>query len=138
MPIFKVIGTVVEALPIKEGDSANGHWTSQDFVIKNENVVNGVVYSNDYCFNIFNNKVQIPNINSRVEVSFEPSCRKGKTGGYFTNLRAISWQYVGQDGKPIQQTAQVQAQQPVSQVAPQGPIQAPAQPAPTGGDDLPF
>lgn len=133
MAILKLTGKVKDVLAIREGDGRNGHWSQQQFTLDISTINNGTMYQKEVVFDVWNGKVAIPQKNSNVVVNFDISSRRSQNGNYFTSCNVIKIEPVANV-----QTAEIQAQQPVSQVAPQGPAVQQEQSAPTGDDDLPF
>jgi len=68
---LKFTGTVTKVLPVKSGTSASGKaWSAQEFVVM-ENVDQ---YPQSAGFNVFGDKVKIPNEGDNVTVHFNIRC----------------------------------------------------------------
>lgn len=130
---LQITGKVKEILTERSGEGRSGHWSVQQFAVDISTMNNGNIYEKEVVFDVWNNQLEIPQPGTVVTVSFNVESRRHN--GYInTALRPYKI-----EKKDAVQTAQVQAQQPVSQVAPQGPAVQQAQPqTQTGGDDLPF
>ena len=98
-------GRVTQILPAKSGTSQSGKaWTSQQFVVT-EDIDQ---YPASACFQVFNEKVQIPNIGSSVTVHFNLKANE-YNGRVFTNIDA--WKIdvsggVAQQPKPVSTPAE--------------------------------
>ena len=78
-------GNIHKILPQQKGESKNGAWVKQDFVIET-----GGKYPQKVCFTLWGDKVSsIANLNpgAEVKVSFEPSSREYNERWY-TELKA--------------------------------------------------
>ncbi|MCQ2250774.1 MAG: DUF3127 domain-containing protein [Bacteroidales bacterium] len=121
---LEIEGKLKVILPMREGDNARGHWTSQEFVIDIPGQFERVA-----CFSVFNNRVDINSIavGENIKVSFDISGREYQ-GRYYNSLNAWKIEKVGY-GAPAAAPAPAAAA-----AAPSGPVEQ----TQAGGDDLPF
>ncbi len=91
--ILSIVGRIISILPKVEGESANGHWVRQSFVVE---VVEGNFTSN-VCFDAWGensvNALAAFKTGDAVNVSFRPSSREFN-GKWYTSLRA--WRIVSE------------------------------------------
>lgn len=125
---MELTGIILKKLPVQSGESANGPWQRQEFIVQTEDQ-----YPKTVCFSLWGKSVDDLNRyseNDRVKVFFDVSSREYNERWY-TDLRA--WRIQVEDGStppPPQQQQQ--------------PQQAPAKPASSASndaaaeDDLPF
>lgn len=128
---------VVQHLPEQSGVSKQGNaWSKKAFVAETYDA-----YSKKICFTIFNNKCDMPELNSDILVGFDLSSNSwvDKNGNerWSTDALAYSIKPGAEATQPTQfQQPQVQDNTIQQPVVPQGPGYQPAAPVPT--NDLPF
>jgi hypothetical protein len=91
---MEISGKVIAVCEKKSGTTANGEWTSQDFVIETDGQ-----YPKKVCLNCY--KKPTPNVGDTVKVFFDPESRE-YNGNWFTTLRV--WKFEAEQSAPIQQT----------------------------------
>lgn len=114
---MELAGTVKVILQPVEGESQRGKWKRQEFVIETEGE-----YSNEVCFTVWNDKVDISNLQEglAVTVFFNLSSRE-HNGRWYTSATAWRISAGGEGGE--------------SDVVDREPPEAPSQEV---EDDLPF
>ena len=136
--ILSMVGRLISILPKVEGDSANGHWVRQSFVVE---VLEGNFTSN-VCFDAWGensvNALAAFKTGDTVNVSFRPSSREFN-GKWYTSLRA--WRIVSETEAGATASQQENGVDPEPAVAHID--TAPSEEAAEGGavkklDDLPF
>lgn len=82
---MELSGKLLKILPLQKGQSQNGEWKKQEFVIQ----VDGP-YAKKVCFTIWNNKVDISQFREQqqIKVSFDAESRE-YNGKWYTDL--IAW-----------------------------------------------
>ena len=78
-------GHVIEICPLKEGQTAKGHWSKQVFAIEQKSISNNTEYVTDIAFSVFNAKCAIPAVGTAVKVSFSSASRKYNDNWYTEN-----------------------------------------------------
>ncbi len=127
---IEIEGTVYKILPETSGQSANGSWVKQEFILETKGE-----YPKKVCFNCWGDKVQAIKgltIGEKIKVSFEPSSREFNDKWY-TDLRA--WKIEKAGSGTASTTSTSTSQQTQSKVTPPDFSDVPP---PTIEDDLPF
>ena len=88
---MEIRGKIIELLPEKSGQSANGGWRKQEYILET-----GGQYSKKICFMAWGDKIDQYNIKQgeTVEVSLDLESR-GYNGRWYTDVKA--WK-VSRDG----------------------------------------
>lgn len=88
---MEIKGKIVELLPLKSGQSANGEWRKQEYVLETD-----ANYPKKICFMAWGDKIDQFNINmgDQVEVSIDLESRE-YNGRWYTDVKA--WK-VSKDG----------------------------------------
>ena len=89
---MEIKGKIVELLPLKSGQSANGEWRKQEYVLETD-----ANYPKKICFMAWGDKIDQFNINKgdQVEVSIDLESRE-YNGRWYTDVKA--WK-VSKDGQ---------------------------------------
>ena len=92
----EIKGKIVELLPLKSGQSANGEWRKQEYVLETD-----ANYPKKICFMAWGDKIDQFNINmgDQVEVSIDLESRE-YNGRWYTDVKAwkVSKDGLGADG----------------------------------------
>ncbi|MCQ2959330.1 MAG: DUF3127 domain-containing protein [Bacteroidales bacterium] len=82
---LEIAGTVIRALPKREGTGAKGPWTVQEFVIELQEA-----YAPKVCFSVWNDRINAATLENgkTVTVSVDIDSREGKNGGWFASVQA--------------------------------------------------
>lgn len=90
---MEISGTLIKILPLQTGQSKNGEWKKQDFIIQIEGN-----YPKSICFTLWGNQIEQNNLveNSFVKVSFDLESREFN-GRWYTEAKA--WRVVKTDNK---------------------------------------
>jgi hypothetical protein len=88
---LEVSGKIIEILPVKSGQSANGEWRKQEYILETE-----TQYPKKICFMVWGDKVDDFNIQQgeTLEVSVDLESRE-YNGRWYTDVKA--WK-VARDG----------------------------------------
>ena len=81
---MEIAGKVIECLPLKSGQSANGEWRKQEYVLETDGQ-----YPKKVCFMVWGEKVEQFAIQKgeRVEVSIDLESRE-YNGRWYTDVKA--------------------------------------------------
>jgi hypothetical protein len=81
---LEVSGKIIEILPVKSGQSANGEWRKQEYVLETE-----AQYPKKVCFMAWGDKIDQFNIQQgeTVEVSIDLESRE-YNGRWYTDVKA--------------------------------------------------
>tara|TARA_B110000902_G_C13847939_1_gene414052 strand:+ start:106 stop:468 length:363 start_codon:yes stop_codon:yes gene_type:complete len=81
---LKVLGKIIEILPVKSGQSANGEWRKQEFILETE-----AQYPKKICFMAWGDKIDQFNLQQgeAVEVSVDLESRE-YNGRWYTDVKA--------------------------------------------------
>ena len=81
---LEIKGKIVELLPLKSGQSANGEWRKQEYVLETD-----ANYPKKICFMAWGDKIDQFNINKgdQVEVSIDLESRE-YNGRWYTDLKS--------------------------------------------------
>jgi len=126
---MEITGIILKKLPLQSGESANGPWQRQEFIVQTEDQ-----YPKTVCFSLWGKNVDDLSRyaeQDRVKVFFDVSSREYNERWY-TDLRA--WRIQADDGvmpQPQVQQQPQQAQAPKSTPSSSSSIAA-------DNDDLPF
>ena len=84
MPTVEIKGKIVECLPVKSGQSANGEWRKQEYVLETNSQ-----YPKKICFMVWGEKVEQFAIQQgeTVEVSIDLESRE-YNGRWYTDVKA--------------------------------------------------
>jgi hypothetical protein len=118
---MEISGSIIQVLPLQSGESKNGAWKKQDFVIETEGT-----YPKKVCISMWGDKINenLITMGTAVTASIEVESRE-YNGRWYTDVKA--WRIEAANG----------AAQPTSATsAPSAPVEIPA--AMEGEDDLPF
>ena len=88
---MEVIGTITHILEQQKGTSANGEWTKQTFVI----VEDKDQYPKSIAIDVFNEKVNIPAIGTKVNASINIDSREYQ-GKWYTNIGVWKMDIIGE------------------------------------------
>ena len=88
---LEIKGKIIELLPLKSGQSANGEWRKQEYILETDSQ-----YPKKICFMVWGEKIDQFNINQddEVEVSVDLESRE-YNGRWYTDVKA--WK-VSKDG----------------------------------------
>ena len=93
---LEIKGKIVELLPLKSGQSVNGEWRKQEYVLETD-----ANYPKKICFMAWGDKIDQFNINKgdQVEVSIDLESRE-YNGRWYTDVKAwkVSKDGLGADG----------------------------------------
>ena len=81
---LEVSGKIIEILPVKSGQSANGEWRKQEYILETE-----TQYPKKICFMVWGDKVDDFNIQQgeTLEVSVDLESRE-YNGRWYTDVKA--------------------------------------------------
>jgi hypothetical protein len=119
---MEISGSIIQVLPLQSGESKNGAWKKQDFVIETEGT-----YPKKVCLSMWGDKINenIIKMGTMVTASIEIESRE-YNGRWYTDIKA--WRLEAANGSPESSAP--------SSSAPSAPVEIPA--AMEGEDDLPF
>jgi hypothetical protein len=83
MTDLKITGTVQELLQPQSGEGKSGTWTKQEFILQTDDDK----YPESICIEIWGDKVETPEVDDKVTVSFNIESRE-YNGRWYTNVRA--------------------------------------------------
>lgn len=86
---MEIKGTIISILPLQSGQSKNGQWRKQEFIIETSGQ-----YPKKICFNLWGDKIdQFPlNISQQVTVVFDLESREYNSRWY-TEAKAFKLEY---------------------------------------------
>ena len=81
---LEIKGKIIELLPLKSGQSANGEWRKQEYILETDSQ-----YPKKICFMVWGEKIDQFNINQddEVEVSVDLESRE-YNGRWYTDVKA--------------------------------------------------
>jgi hypothetical protein len=115
---MEISGNIIQVLPLQSGESKNGQWKKQDFVIETEGT-----YPKKVCISMWGDKIDenLIKMGTKINASIEVESRE-YNGRWYTDVKA--WKIEGT------------ASAPQATNTPAAPVEIPA--AMEGEDDLPF
>jgi hypothetical protein len=92
---MEIKGKIIEVLPEKSGQSANGEWRKQEYVLETD-----AQYPKKVCFMAWGDKVNQFNIkkDENVEVSIDVESRE-YNGRWYTDVKAWKVSRIGADAE---------------------------------------
>lgn len=92
---MEIKGKIIEVLPEKSGQSANGEWRKQEYVLETD-----AQYQKKVCFMAWGDKVNQFNIkkDENVEVSIDVESRE-YNGRWYTDVKAWKVSRIGADAE---------------------------------------
>ena len=92
---MEIKGKIIEVLPEKSGQSANGEWRKQEYVLETD-----AQYKKKVCFMAWGDKVNQFNIkkDENVEVSIDVESRE-YNGRWYTDVKAWKVSRIGADAE---------------------------------------
>ena len=95
---MEISGKIIELLPEKSGESANGGWRKQEFILETE-----AQYPKKICFMVWGDKIDDFNIQQgeNVEISVDLESRE-YNGRWYTDVKAWKASRLGVDADSSQ------------------------------------
>jgi len=83
---MNISGKVVQILQEMKGEGKNGPWSRQDFIIETNDQ-----YPKKVCISVWNNKINLSNLNPGDPVSMDISVESREYNGrWYTDVKALS------------------------------------------------
>ena len=119
---LEILGKIIELLPEKSGQSANGEWRKQEFILETE-----AQYPKKICFMVWGDKIDEFKIQQgeNLEVSIDVESRE-YNGRWYTDVKAWKVSRHGSDANSSQSFINEDRNTP------------PIVDNPLDGDDIPF
>ena len=80
---MEITGKITQVLEMQSGESANGSWQKQEFVLLEDKEQ----YPKTIAFEIWGDKIKAPSVGDKVNVSINIESRE-YNGKYYTNVKA--------------------------------------------------